>query len=158
MKSSCHIILHKYVTAVSSLLTGTACCFSELTSRRGWPLSEQRRWAGVVIFLCTSSLPPLQLHKSSDEGFQYCLNSHTSHFPALRHHSVPLFFFFFFFLPWAHEICWPFFWCCRGTVERPGRPPAPSVPLTHSCSHFLLNVVVGDQTWGSPTLWWFVSI
>lgn len=103
--------------AISTLLTRKACHFAELTSGSGWRLSEQREWAGYLLCRPTSSLPP-QLHKSSDESFQHCLNSHTITFSCSSssldslHQSV----FFFFFLCWAHEICSSFFrrlqWHC----------------------------------------------
>lgn len=108
--------------------------------------------------LCTSPLPP-QLHRSSDESFQNCLNSHTITFSCSSssfdspHHSC---FFFFYFLPWAHEIRRSFCWGFTATVQRPGRPPAPSAALTHSSSHCFAKCGGGGITHPGPTLCWTV--
>ncbi len=138
----------------------TACHFAELTSRSGWWLSEQRQWVGVVIFyvrppfLLTFANPLMKLSSTV-----WLLTP--SHFPALRHHSIPFTNqFFFLFCPELMKSVGPFSEASVAvfSVQCPGCPPAPSVPLTHSCSHFLLNVVVADQASGGPTLRCFVFV
>lgn len=65
---------------------------------------ETVSWGGYL--LCVSSLPP-QLHRSSDDSFQWSRNTHTITFSQSSSslnslHQSGL---FSFFLSWAHEIC-----------------------------------------------------
>lgn len=85
-----------------------------------------------------------------------------SHFPALRHHSVPLtrFFSFFNFALSSWNVQVFFFWSFCGTAERPGRPPCPlCFPQTLTLAFFSKCWFgEGGGTRESPTLWWFVSV
>lgn len=106
-----------------------------------------RQWVGVAIFYVR---PPFLLSFTNPlmkvSSTVWTLTP--SHFPALRHHSIPFTNqFFFSFLPWAHEICRSFFRGFSGSVQHPGCPPAPSVPLTHS---FFAKCGGGGSSQGKP--------
>lgn len=96
--------------AISALLTRTGCRFAELTSRGG----RRCEWTETMRLVIFYARPPVLLSFTNPlmklSSTVWTLTP--SHFPALRHHSIP---------PhqpvfcWAHEICRSFFWGFGGT-------------------------------------------
>lgn len=88
--------------------------------------------------ICTCCLPP-QLPKSSVESFQHRLNSHTITFScpssSLDSPYQPV----FCFCPELMKSVGPFSEASEALFSAPAAPPAPSVPLTHSCSHVFFS-------------------
>lgn len=117
-------------------LARTSCCFSKLTLCVGWWWSKTRWWVGVVIFYVR---PPFLLSFANHVmkvSSTVCLTfPFVSHFPALRHHSVPftnLFLFSFYFCPELVQTVGPFW---EASVAAFSAPAVPLPPLLLSHAH-----------------------